>query len=67
MKICGTSRQRCLMDAENSLYLSGAVEKCNCLPSCSTLAYEVEPNLVEYNFLKAWSKTKFPQPIDFEK
>lgn len=67
MKTCGTRRQLCLVNAENGLYLSGAIEKCNCLPSCTTLTYDVEPNLVAYDFLKAWSKSKFPQPPEFEK
>lgn len=67
MKVCGTMRQECLMNSENDLYLTGAVEKCNCLPSCTTLTYDIEPNLVEYKFLKAWSQTKFPQSFDYEK
>lgn len=67
MKICGTRRQLCLVNAGNGLYLSGAIEKCNCLPSCTTLTYDVESNLVGYDFLQAWSKSKFPQPQEFEK
>lgn len=67
MKMCGTRRLLCLANAENGLYLTGAIEKCNCLPSCSTLTYDIEPNLVEYDFLKAWSKSKFPQAPEFER
>lgn len=67
MKICGIRRLKCLSNAESELFVTDAIEKCNCLPSCTTLTYDIEPNLVEYDFLEAWSKSKFPQPQEFSK
>lgn len=66
-KICGTQKIRCVMHAERSLYTSGADSSCDCLQSCEAVSYNIQQSLVEFDFLNAWSKSRFPESIEFEK
>lgn len=67
MKICGTRKFSCLMQAENDLFISGVGIKCDCLPSCSTLNYDIVLNSAKYGFNESFPLSRFPQPFDFEK
>lgn len=49
------------------MYLTGNFDACNCLPSCTTISYDVDTSQAEYDLLKSWSKSKFQQIFDFEK
>ncbi|XP_055842010.1 pickpocket protein 28-like [Episyrphus balteatus] len=64
MPVCGAAKIFCVNDAEDSLLLqrfelalkSSDVENipitgdCNCLPSCSSIVYETEVSMAEYDF-----------------
>lgn len=66
-KVCGTRKVRCIMHAEKTLFLSGAENLCDCLPACTSVSYNIEQNLVEFDFINAWKKSRFPELIEFEK
>lgn len=67
MKICGPPKLHCILNAENSLYHSGAADLCNCLPSCETIGYDVEMSQNQFKFFNAVSRAKYYLPITFEK
>lgn len=67
IKICGPAKIRCCNQAENMVYVSGNFDACNCLPSCTTVSYDVDTSQAEYDLLKSWSKSKFHQIFDFQK
>lgn len=67
MQICGPAKMRCTYQAENDLFLTEARDVCNCLPSCATVTYEVEPNQVNYDLLRAMSLSKHQTQYDSEK
>lgn len=66
-KVCGTRKIRCVMQAEKTLFLSGAAIQCDCLPSCTAVSYNIEQNPIEYDLGNAWAKSRFPQLLEFAK
>lgn len=66
-KICGTQKIRCMGKAEKTLFISNADSQCDCLPACTTVSYNIEQNLVEFDFLKSYSKSRFPELFGFAK
>lgn len=71
-KICGGLKLRCYRDAEMKLFgedwddestvdeVQSIRDKCNCLPSCTSISYDAEIDRANYDYDQAIRPNDFP-------
>lgn len=66
-KICGPAKLECSMKADSKVFQSENFTMCNCLPSCSTLSYDVVVTQANYDLVESYSLSKFYDEVAYEK
>lgn len=66
-KICGPAKLKCCMKADSKVFQSENFTMCNCLPSCSTLSYDVTVTQADYDLVESYSLSKYPDEVAYEK
>ncbi|KAK5641669.1 hypothetical protein RI129_010216 [Pyrocoelia pectoralis] len=66
LKICGPGQSQCVKESklrylENETDTDREVEKCECLPSCTSLSYDVETSQSDWRWQKVTKVLQFPQ------
>lgn len=66
-RICGAAKIGCCAKADNSIYVSGAFEKCKCFPACTSIIYDADTSQADYDLVSSYSHSRFQPDFNFEK
>lgn len=58
---------KCSSDTENEIYRKGALEICNCLPTCNALMYEAKLTTTQYDLTRSLSKSEYEIDVKYKK
>lgn len=66
-KICGPSKIDCCNTADNTIYSTGASDRCNCLSACQSINYDAFTSQADYDLVSFYSKSSYKPEFSYEK